>query len=63
MISIFVAGTVELSGSKSPIVAMAEVCFGVFFFKSLLNPLSSHLYYCTNFPVAIISLFHPPEDE
>ncbi len=36
VISIFVAGTVELSGSNSPIVAMAE---GGFFFSHFpLNP-------------------------
>lgn len=39
VISIFVAGTVELSGSKSPIVAMAEAVFYLFiFFKSVVLP-------------------------
>lgn len=37
VISIFVAGTMELSGSKSPIVAMAEAIFYLFvFFKSVV---------------------------
>lgn len=60
MISILVAGTVELSGSKSPIVAMAKAF--LFFLKKslLLNTLTSHLYYSTKFPTGLSFLFHPP---
>lgn len=60
MISIFVAGTVELSGSKSPIVAMAIFYF--FFVTSFESfKLSPILSYTINSPVTIVSLFHAPE--
>lgn len=54
VISIFVAGTMELSGSKSPIVAMAEAIFLFIFFKSVvLSPWSSYFYYSADFPLAV----------
>lgn len=37
VISIFVAGTMELSGSKSPIVAMAEAIFYLFSLNQLFS--------------------------
>lgn len=53
VISIFVAGTVELSGSKSPIVAMAEG-FPAFLFQTTSSKsvkLSLILAYSINSPL------------
>jgi len=60
VISIFVAGTVELSGSKSPIVAMAEgLLFCAFFQITSSKPrkFSQREFV----PVAVTCLFHPAE--
>lgn len=46
MISIFVAGTVELSGSKSPIVAMAEVSLITSFESLKLSVKLEHWFSC-----------------
>lgn len=64
VISIFVAGTVELSGSKSPIVAMAEGFPALFCFFKITSSKSLKfsliLAYSINSPVAIMCFFHPP---